>query len=438
MTSMDDATLERFGRHVPRILGNQIITQLVDQYLSEQDSPSIDPEFENSCPPSIERFHAALLFVDISGFTVLSQRLPVDALRLHINAYFKKILDIIFKYGGDVVKFAGDALFIIWQTPVSSLQAPNLEEAARISVQRAVSCGLEINVQCSNYMINLAPKTNKSQLTSALFEGKFQLQQQQNGTGATSRTSATLSSAQQDASSPSVHGAATPLSYPNSPPNELTDSNTDIAGTAAASAAGTSSPSSPPLFPNTTESSGTPVTPAANVETATITYLNVHSGVGVGVMAGIDVGANNRWEYLLLGQPLTDVAIAEAMAAKGELVISPEAHALLCGAPTPGPSRFTPVSAAPPTQASIPESDPVDSASGPLSAHKGCNCLRCEENPGFMRVDPNIPLVAAVNTETPEELAEYDLYFYSEIMERTTVAYREIVHQIDEICYNKV
>lgn len=121
MTSLDDANLERFGRHVPRILGNQLITQLVDQYLSEQDSPSIDPEFENSCPPSIERFHAALLFVDISGFTVLSQRLPVDALRLHINAYFKKILDIIFKYGGDVVKFAGDALFIIWQTPVSSL-----------------------------------------------------------------------------------------------------------------------------------------------------------------------------------------------------------------------------------------------------------------------------------------------------------------------------
>ena len=121
MISADDANLEKFGRHLPRILGNQIITQLVDQYLSGENSPLIEPDFENTCPPSIERFHGALLFVDISGFTVLSQRLPVDALRLHINAYFKKILDIIFKYGGDVVKFAGDALFIIWQTPVSSL-----------------------------------------------------------------------------------------------------------------------------------------------------------------------------------------------------------------------------------------------------------------------------------------------------------------------------
>ena len=118
MISVDDANLEKFGRHVPRILGNQIIAQLVDQYLAEDE---VDADVEKTCPPSIERFHGALLFVDISGFTILSQRLPVDALRLHINAYFKKILDIIFKYGGDVVKFAGDALFIVWQTPVSSL-----------------------------------------------------------------------------------------------------------------------------------------------------------------------------------------------------------------------------------------------------------------------------------------------------------------------------
>jgi hypothetical protein len=122
MFSVEDANIERFGRHVPRILGNQLISQLIEQYLSEVDDEQMPPdEMEKTCPPSVERFHAALLFVDISGFTVLSQRLPVDALRLHINAYFKKILDIIFKYGGDVIKFAGDALFIVWQTPVSCL-----------------------------------------------------------------------------------------------------------------------------------------------------------------------------------------------------------------------------------------------------------------------------------------------------------------------------
>ena len=35
------------------------------------------------------------------------------------------------------------------------------------------------------------------------------------------------------------------------------------------------------------------------------TFLNVHAGVSVGTMAGIDVGANDRWEYLLLGKSIT-------------------------------------------------------------------------------------------------------------------------------------
>eukprot|EP00601_Ochromonadales_sp_CCMP2298_P024783 CAMPEP_0173297620 /NCGR_PEP_ID=MMETSP1143-20121109/15637_1 /TAXON_ID=483371 /ORGANISM="non described non described, Strain CCMP2298" /LENGTH=139 /DNA_ID=CAMNT_0014237643 /DNA_START=412 /DNA_END=828 /DNA_ORIENTATION=- len=139
MISGDDTTFERFGRHIPRILGDQLISQLVNQYLTDASSP-IDSEWQACCPPSIERFHAALLFVDISGFTVLSQRLPVDELRLHINAYFKKILDIIWKYGGDVIKFAGDALFIIWHTPVTAVTSPDFESAAKVGVERAVSC----------------------------------------------------------------------------------------------------------------------------------------------------------------------------------------------------------------------------------------------------------------------------------------------------------
>lgn len=46
-------------------------------------------------------------------------------------------------------------------------------------------------------------------------------------------------------------------------------------------------------------------------------------------MAGLDVGHDGRWEYVLLGEPLADVAVAESEAGKGELVISAGAHALL-------------------------------------------------------------------------------------------------------------
>lgn len=60
-----------------------------------------------------------------------------------------------------------------------------------------------------------------------------------------------------------------------------------------------------------------------------VAYLNVHSGLSVGMMAGLDVGANDRWEFLLVGKPLADVAMAESEAKLGQLVISAEAHNIL-------------------------------------------------------------------------------------------------------------
>jgi class 3 adenylate cyclase len=65
--------------------------------------------------PTSERFQAALLFADISGFTALTERLaergPVGAEELTrlLNDYFGQLVDTMIEHGGDVVKFAGDA-----------------------------------------------------------------------------------------------------------------------------------------------------------------------------------------------------------------------------------------------------------------------------------------------------------------------------------------
>lgn len=44
-------------------------------------------------------------------------------------------------------------------------------------------------------------------------------------------------------------------------------------------------------------------------ESENFTFLNVHAGVSVGTMAGIDVGANDRWEYLLVGKIMSIVML---------------------------------------------------------------------------------------------------------------------------------
>jgi hypothetical protein len=111
--------ISAYSHHVPQILVDQLQIQIANRFISET---RVDKELN----PSIERFYGALLFVDISGFTSLSTKLPVDELRVHINAYFHKIISIVDKYKGHVMKFAGDALYIAWQAPFQDIPGTDI------------------------------------------------------------------------------------------------------------------------------------------------------------------------------------------------------------------------------------------------------------------------------------------------------------------------
>ena len=78
--------------------------------------------------PINEEFHSVVLFADISGFTALTEKLAkrgpvgVETLARILNEYFGDLIDVIHEYGGDVVKFAGDAIIAIW--PIASNNIP--------------------------------------------------------------------------------------------------------------------------------------------------------------------------------------------------------------------------------------------------------------------------------------------------------------------------
>lgn len=90
--------------------------------------------------PALERFSAAVLFTDLSGFTALTERLtshsPAGAEELTrlLDGYFGRLVDIVTSHGGDVVKFAGDGLLALWYG----------EEPLAHLARRAVQCGHEV------------------------------------------------------------------------------------------------------------------------------------------------------------------------------------------------------------------------------------------------------------------------------------------------------
>src|SRR5262245_29157045 len=70
--------------------------------------------------PWEERFSGAILMADISGFTNLSEQLAqrgavgAEQLSEALNAYFGRLVEILETYGGDVVRFAGDAPIVLF------------------------------------------------------------------------------------------------------------------------------------------------------------------------------------------------------------------------------------------------------------------------------------------------------------------------------------
>lgn len=71
---------------------------------------------------------------DLRGFTALSAKLSPDTLTAIVNHYFEEMTKIIGHYGGTVIEFLGDGIFVVFGTP-------NDDEN---HADHAVSCAVEI------------------------------------------------------------------------------------------------------------------------------------------------------------------------------------------------------------------------------------------------------------------------------------------------------
>lgn len=90
-------------------------------------------------PSSFRPYHcqAAVLFVDLSDYSkicaVISSQ-GAHAISSAVNAYLRQLLLIVKRFGGDVVKFAGDAILVVWEG-----NAEQLETNALLACQCAFS-----------------------------------------------------------------------------------------------------------------------------------------------------------------------------------------------------------------------------------------------------------------------------------------------------------
>src|SRR4029077_1486227 len=69
--------------------------------------------------PAEERKIVTIVFVDVSGFTALSENLDAEEVRRLINTCFECLVPIVQKYGGTIDKFIGDEIMALFGAPVA-------------------------------------------------------------------------------------------------------------------------------------------------------------------------------------------------------------------------------------------------------------------------------------------------------------------------------
>ena len=115
--------------------------------------------------PHIQEFPAAILFLDISGFTSLNERLAQlgpagpELVSKHINSYFASLIKAVSEHGGDVLKFAGDALICMWSGCKNDFKLTNHQDIHDMDdltwlTMRAIQCGFDIQTRLDKYDSN--------------------------------------------------------------------------------------------------------------------------------------------------------------------------------------------------------------------------------------------------------------------------------------------
>ena len=107
-TVESSVTQEREKRRVRSMFGRFVAPEIVDQIMQTTDIGNLN-----------RRAELTILFSDIRGFTTLSEKMTPEQVVALLNPYLEAMTKVIYKHGGTVDKFEGDAIMAFYGQPIA-------------------------------------------------------------------------------------------------------------------------------------------------------------------------------------------------------------------------------------------------------------------------------------------------------------------------------
>lgn len=128
--------------YMTEIHKERVLRDMFQKYVSPEVIQEIIRQAEHIVP--VERRKVTVLFSDLKDSVVWTESLKSEPERLveELNEYFTEMVDVIFQYGGTLLRFTGDGLFAVYGAPLKH-QNPALD---------AVLTGMEM--QCRLEKLN--------------------------------------------------------------------------------------------------------------------------------------------------------------------------------------------------------------------------------------------------------------------------------------------
>lgn len=114
----------RRSRFIKRAFAHYLHPQVIEKILADPSSLSLGGE----------KKVISVLFSDLAGFTEVAESIEPNKLVSLLNTYFTAMTNVIFKYGGTLDKYDGDAIVAFWNAPVE------VKDHAYQAVRAALEC----------------------------------------------------------------------------------------------------------------------------------------------------------------------------------------------------------------------------------------------------------------------------------------------------------